>query len=162
MSTVTGGASADAEARARFGLPEPPDPEPIDYERDTKAPPYAVLVIEPVVEIARYLEGLLTGQGFAVATEPDGPSGVERIGQEAFDLVISEYVLPGLLGDEVFRRVRADARTRTLPILMLTQIAEPVTLSGAMTAGADDYVLKPFDPFELTARARAAIRRRAN
>jgi two-component system, OmpR family, phosphate regulon response regulator PhoB len=158
---MSGNASADAEARARFGLPEPPEPEAIDFERDPEASPRAVLVIESDVDIARYLEGLFTREGFVVAIEPDGPSGLERIGREAFDLVISEYVLPGLLGDEVFRRVRADTRTRTLPILMLTSMAEPVRLREAMTAGADDFVLKPFDPFELTARARAAIRRRA-
>jgi DNA-binding response OmpR family regulator len=162
MSNMTGYESADAEARARFRLPEPPEPEPIDYKRDTEAPPHAVLVIESDVDIARYLEELLTHEGFDVATEPDGPSGLERIGREEFDLVISEYVLPGLLGDEVFRRVRAEARSRTLPILMLTSLNEPVRLSGAMMAGADDYVLKPFDPVELTARARAAVRRRAN
>ena len=153
---------SDAEARTRSGLPELPAPEPIDYQCDTEAPPHAVLVIENDVDIARFLEELLTHEGFDVAIERDGPSGLERIAREEFDLIISEYVLPGLLGDEVFRRVRADGRSRTLPILMLTSMWEPVRLSGAMTAGADDYMLKPFDPVELTARARAAIRRRAN
>jgi DNA-binding response OmpR family regulator len=84
------------------------------------------------------------------------------MGSETFDLVISEYLLPGMLGDEVFRRIRADAPSRTVPILMLTQMAEPAKLQEAITAGANDYVLKPFDPIELTARARAAIRRSQN
>jgi len=157
---MAGNSFADPEAPARFGLPVLPLPEPIDYERDPAARPKRVLVIEDDVDVAHYLEGLFTGQGFGVTIGSDGPSGLERIGKDEFDLVVSEYLLPGLLGDEVFRRIRADARSRTLPILMLTSLSDPVRVMRAIEAGADDYVLKPFDPIELTARARAAIRRR--
>ena len=158
---MAGNGFADPEAPARSEVPALPLPEPIDYERDPAVQPKRVLVIEDDVDIAHYLEGLFTGEGFYVTIGSDGPSGLERIGKNEFDLVVSEYLLPGLLGDEVFRRIRADARSRTLPILMLTSVSDPVRVMRAIEAGADDYILKPFDPIELTARARAAMRRRA-
>ena len=77
------------------------------------------------------------------------------------DLVLLDWMLPGTSGLQLMRRWRADARTRTLPVIMLTaRVAETDKVNG-LDAGADDYIAKPFSPGELLARIRALLRRNA-
>jgi two-component system phosphate regulon response regulator PhoB len=77
------------------------------------------------------------------------------------DLVLLDWMLPDTSGVELARRLRADARTRDLPIIMLTARAEEGDKLNGFDAGADDYLTKPFSPKELLARIRALLRRRA-
>ena len=150
---------ADLDTRARFALPDLPDP--IDYEQSGEVRTERVLIIEDAPDIARFIEVNLRSIGFLdVITEGDGDAGLERIKRENFDLVICGFMMPGLLGDEVVQRVRADARTRHLPVVMLTSQAAIAPICRAMEAGADDYITKPFDPIELLAHIRAVLRRR--
>ena len=150
----------DIDTRARFGLPEPPDP--VDYERSGQVRTEKVLVIEDDPDTARFVALNLHKLGFAnVSIEGDGDAGLERIRREHFDLVVCDFVMPGLSGDEVVQRVRADARTRSLPVVMLSAQAAARYICRAMEAGADDYITKPFDPIELHARIQAVLRRRA-
>ena len=121
-----------------------------------------VLIIEDDSDIARFVEVNLTHNGFDVAIEYDGDAGLARIQQDDFDVVVCNYMMPGLLGDEVVQRLRVDPRTRKLPVVMLTGQAGASHVARAMEAGADDYVTKPFDPLEFVARVRAAIRRRTS
>jgi two-component system phosphate regulon response regulator PhoB len=85
-----------------------------------------------------------------------------RLVQEALpDLVLLDWMLPGLSGIELARRLRADKRTKLIPIIMLTaRVDEQDKLTGLDT-GADDYITKPFSPRELNARVKAVLRRRA-
>ena len=85
-----------------------------------------------------------------------------RLVQEALpDLVLLDWMLPGLSGIELARRLRADKRTKLVPIIMLTaRVDEQDKLTGLDT-GADDYITKPFSPRELNARVKAVLRRRA-
>ncbi|MFO1204357.1 MAG: phosphate regulon transcriptional regulator PhoB [Burkholderiales bacterium] len=77
------------------------------------------------------------------------------------DLVLVDWMLPGLSGIELARRIKSDKRTKTVPIIMLTaRAAEEDKLTGLET-GADDYITKPFSPRELNARVKAVLRRRA-
>jgi two-component system phosphate regulon response regulator PhoB len=77
------------------------------------------------------------------------------------DLVLVDWMLPGLSGMELAKRIKADKRTKTVPIIMLTaRAAEEDKLAGLET-GADDYITKPFSPRELNARVKAVLRRRA-
>jgi len=77
------------------------------------------------------------------------------------DLVLVDWMLPGLSGIELAKRIKSDKRTKTVPIIMLTaRAAEEDKLSGLET-GADDYITKPFSPRELNARVKAVLRRRA-
>jgi two-component system phosphate regulon response regulator PhoB len=150
---------ADLDTRARFALPDLPDP--IDYEQSGEVRAERVLIIEDDPDIARFIEVNLRSIGFQdVVLEGDGDSGLERIRREDFDLVLCGFMMPGLFGDEVVQRVRADVRTRNLPVILLTAQAGITPICRAMEAGADDYMTKPFDPIELLAHIRAVLRRR--
>ena len=150
---------ADVDTRAWFGLPDLPDA--IDYEQRDEVRPERVLIVEDDPDTARSIELALQAIGFPdVSIERDGDAGLRRIKQEDFDLVICNFVMPGLLGDEVVQRVRVDARTRDLPVVMLTAQGGVTHIGRAMEAGADDYITKPFDPIELRAHIRAVLRRR--
>lgn len=85
-----------------------------------------------------------------------------RLVQEALpDLVLLDWMLPGLSGIELARRLRADRRTKAIPIIMLTARADEHDKLTGLDTGADDYITKPFSPRELTARVKAVLRRRA-
>jgi two-component system phosphate regulon response regulator PhoB len=85
-----------------------------------------------------------------------------RLVQEALpDLVLLDWMLPGLSGIELARRLRADRRTRAVPIIMLTARGDEQDKLAGLETGADDYITKPFSPRELNARVKAVLRRRA-
>jgi len=77
------------------------------------------------------------------------------------DLVLLDWMLPGLSGIELARRLRADKRTKSIPIIMLTARADEQDKLTGLDTGADDYITKPFSPRELNARVKAVLRRRA-
>src|SRR5574343_1542570 len=77
------------------------------------------------------------------------------------DLVLLDWMLPGASGVEIARKLRADERTRQIPIIMLTARSEEQDKVQGLEAGADDYITKPFSPRELLARIKAVLRRRA-
>jgi DNA-binding response OmpR family regulator len=142
-----------------FGLPEPP--EPIDYETAGEPRTERILIIEDDPDIARFIEVGLDGGGFPDVTyAEDGETGLARIEQENFQVVLTGFMMPGMLGDEVVRRIRANPRSLHLPVIVVTSQADTDHIRRAMLAGADDYVTKPFDPLELFARVRAVLRRR--
>ncbi|HZP85461.1 MAG TPA: phosphate regulon transcriptional regulator PhoB [Burkholderiales bacterium] len=85
-----------------------------------------------------------------------------RLMQEALpDLVLLDWMLPGLSGIELARRIRADRRTKSIPIIMLTARGDEQDKLAGLDTGADDYITKPFSPRELNARVKAVLRRRA-
>jgi two-component system response regulator MprA len=115
-----------------------------------------VLVIEDEERIADFLRRGLTFEGYKVLVAPDGPSGLAVAREQPPDVVILDWMLPGMDGLEVCRRLRAAV---SMPILMLTakdSVADRVT---GLDAGADDYLVKPFAFEELLARLRALLRR---
>jgi len=115
-----------------------------------------VLVIEDEARIADFLRRGLTFEGYKVLVAPDGPSGLAVAREQPPDVVILDWMLPGMDGLEVCRRLRA---AESMPILMLTakdSVADRVT---GLDAGADDYLVKPFAFEELLARLRALLRR---
>lgn len=77
------------------------------------------------------------------------------------DLIILDWMLPGISGIEFARKLKADERTREIPIIMLTARGEEIDKVRGLETGADDYVTKPFSPRELNARIKAVLRRRA-
>jgi two-component system response regulator CpxR len=115
-----------------------------------------LLLIDDDVELCSLLSEYLTGEGFEVACEHDGRSGLEQALRGGADLVLLDVMLPGLDGFEILRQLR---RSSPVPVLMLTARGEDVDRIVGLELGADDYLPKPFNPRELTARVRAILRR---
>ena len=115
-----------------------------------------ILVIEDETRIADLLRRGLTYEGFRVSTADDGHSGLTMARDDPPDLVILDWMLPGLDGLEVCKRLRAAG---PVPIIMLTAKESVPDRVAGLNAGADDYVVKPFAFDELLARIRAQLRR---
>ncbi len=115
-----------------------------------------ILLIDDDVELCSLLAELLEREGFAVQSEHDGRSGLERALAGGYDLVVLDVMLPTLDGFEILKRLRRESR---VPVLMLTARGEDVDRIIGLELGADDYLPKPFNPRELVARIRAILRR---
>ena len=115
-----------------------------------------ILLIEDDPRLAEMVKTYLDGAGFQVTVAADGAAGLALERRETFDAVVLDLTLPDTDGLDVCRQIRASAAT---PILMLTARGEPVDRVIGLELGADDYLGKPFEPRELTARLKAILRR---
>jgi two-component system phosphate regulon response regulator PhoB len=120
-----------------------------------------ILIVEDEPAIRELLALNLRHAGFEPVHAPDAAAARREIDAALPDLVLLDWMLPDMTGVEVARRLRADSRTRHLPVIMLTARSAESDKLGGFEAGADDYVTKPFSPRELVARVRALLRRRA-
>ena len=119
--------------------------------------PEAVLLVDDDAPILRMLERTLAAEGYAVAAVPDGGSALAQVERSVPDVIVLDVAMPGLDGLAVTRRLRE--KGLAVPILLLTaRDALPERVAG-LDAGADDYLVKPFEVEELTARVRALLRR---
>ncbi len=121
----------------------------------------SVLVVEDEAAIAELIAINLRHAGFEVRLAADGEAAQREIDRMLPDLVLLDWMLPGQSGLALARRWRADARTRELPLIMLTARSDESDKVGGLDAGADDYLTKPFSTQELLARMRAVLRRKA-
>ncbi len=120
-----------------------------------------ILVVEDEPAIQALIEVNLRRAGHVVLLAADAET-ARRLVQEALpDLVLLDWMLPGMSGVDFARLLRSEARTRSLPIIMLTARAEERDKIEGLELGADDYVTKPFSPRELVARIKAVLRRHA-
>ncbi|MDX9707126.1 MAG: phosphate regulon transcriptional regulator PhoB [Azospira sp.] len=119
-----------------------------------------ILVVEDEPAIQELLAVNLRHSGFLVVRASSAEEGESAIRAALPDLLILDWMLPGQSGVALARRLRADERTRELPIIMLTARVHEEDKVQGLDAGADDYVTKPFSPKELVARVRAVLRRR--
>ncbi len=101
----------------------------------------------------------LARAGFRCRTAASGTQALAEVRRQRPDLVVLDLLLPEVDGLEVCRRLRGDPATAALPIIMLTARADEVDRVVGLELGADDYIVKPFSPKELVARARAVLRR---
>jgi diguanylate cyclase (GGDEF)-like protein len=122
----------------------------------------SVLVVDDDVEVARYIQDNLRGEGFEVEVAHDGAEALRLVGSAAPDLVLVDVVMPKVDGVEVVRRLRSTPATASLPVIMLTATSLPSDRVVGLRAGADDYIVKPFDTLELVARVRSTLRRNAD
>jgi len=120
-----------------------------------------ILIVEDEPAIRELLALNLRHAGFEVLQAADAAAARRTIDAALPDLMLLDWMLPDQSGIELARRLRADTRTRELPIIMLTARSAEADKLGGFDAGADDYVTKPFSPRELVARVRAMLRRRA-
>ena len=140
----------DARSSREFGFP---DAEALD-------PATEVLVVDDEPVIRRLLVRVLTKQGYGVRTAEDGDSAFAAATGRQPDLVLLDIGMPGMDGLELCRRLRADDRTRTLPIILLTGHRAVDDMVAGLDAGADDFLGKPFEAAELFARMRSVLRLR--
>jgi two-component system response regulator MprA len=115
-----------------------------------------VLVVDDDPRMLSMMRRYLEVDGYAVSVAHEGIEALEILRRQSIDLVILDVMLPGADGFEVCRQLR---RESVVPVLMLTAKDEPVDKVTGLDVGADDYVVKPFDPGELLARTRALLRR---
>jgi two-component system phosphate regulon response regulator PhoB len=121
----------------------------------------SVLVVEDEAAIAELIAINLRHAGFEVTMAADADSAQREVDRVLPDLVLLDWMLPGQSGVQLARRWRSDARTRELPLIMLTARADEADKITGLDAGADDYLTKPFSTKELLARIRAVLRRKA-
>ncbi len=118
-----------------------------------------ILIVDDEAELASLVEYNLRQAGFATRVALTGEQALAFAAREAPALVVLDLMLPDVAGTEVCRRLRAEPRTRDVPILMLTARGEEHERVAGFEAGADDYVVKPFSPRELVLRVKAMLRR---
>jgi len=116
-----------------------------------------VLVIEDDPNIGRTLVDLLSHHGFEAARAESGEAGLERLGQERFDLVLLDVRLPGMSGFDTCAKIR-EIHGASLPVIMLTAFGDPVSVRRGYEAGADDFLQKPPDTPALILKVRAFLR----
>jgi two-component system alkaline phosphatase synthesis response regulator PhoP len=120
----------------------------------------SILVVEDEDDIRELLRYNLEKEGYQVFGAATGEEALKQVRVRLPDLILLDLMLPGLDGLEVCRRLKGEAQTRHLPIVMLTAKGEEADIVTGLELGADDYVTKPFSPRVLLARLRAALRRR--
>jgi two-component system phosphate regulon response regulator PhoB len=120
-----------------------------------------ILVVEDEAAIAELVAINLRHAGYEVTLVADADSARQSVDRMLPDLVLLDWMLPGQSGLALAKAWRAEARTKQLPIIMLTARAEEGDKLAGLDGGADDYVTKPFSPKELLARIRAVLRRKA-
>jgi DNA-binding response OmpR family regulator len=120
-----------------------------------------LLLIDDDARLTAMLLDYLRGNGFEVQSAGTLAAGRELLRHEAFDALLLDLMLPDGDGLDLTRELRADARLKRLPLLMLTARGEPSDRIVGLEIGADDYLPKPFEPRELLARVKALLRRSA-
>jgi phosphate regulon transcriptional regulator PhoB len=118
-----------------------------------------VLIVEDEPDIRDLLAFHLERAGYQVARASTGAEALRQVRSVHPDLIVLDLMLPEMDGLEVCRRLRADAGTATVPVIMLTAKGDEVDRVVGLEMGADDYVVKPFSPKEVLARVRAVLRR---
>ena len=118
-----------------------------------------ILIVEDEEALTLLLRYNLEAEGYAVETAGRGDEADLLLKERSPDLVILDWMLPGLSGIELCRRLRARPETKGLPIIMLTARGEESERVRGLATGADDYIVKPFSVPELSARVRALLRR---
>jgi two-component system phosphate regulon response regulator PhoB len=120
-----------------------------------------ILVVEDEPAIQELIAANLQHAGHRVLRAYDAEEAIRLVRETLPDIVLLDWMLPGMSGIQFARRLRGEERTRDLPIIMLTARSEEHDKIAGLDAGADDYLTKPFSPRELLARIKAVLRRRA-
>ncbi len=124
--------------------------------RAVTAPQRNLLIVEDDERGARLLETVLSQLGAKTRVARTGAEALDELAEHDFDLITLDIGLPGMSGIDLLQHVR---ELTTAPVIMVTAVDQMSTLVEALAAGADDYIVKPFRPKELIARAEAALRR---
>lgn len=118
-----------------------------------------ILVVEDEEDIRELIAHGLSKAGFTLLKAANGREGFVLAVDHRPDLILLDWMMPEVNGIETLRRLRRDARTATIPVIMLSAKAEVDNKTEGLDAGADDYLAKPFSPKELVSRVNAVLRR---
>lgn len=118
-----------------------------------------ILVVEDEEALSELLKYNLEAEGYAVSVVMRGDEAETCLQERSFDLILLDWMMPGISGIELCRRIRMRAETQNTPIIMLTARGEEGERVRGLQTGADDYVVKPFSILELSARVKALLRR---
>jgi len=121
--------------------------------------PETILVVDDDPDIARFVEVNLRSAGYDVTVAGDGEEALEKASDIRPDLVLLDVMMPRIDGFEVAQRLRKNPQTANTSIIMLTAKALSADKVTGLQSGADDYIIKPFDPIELLARVKGTLRR---
>ena len=121
-----------------------------------------VLVVEDDVDIREMLAFSLEKAGYAVVQTEDAELALEKLGTLLPDIMLVDWMLPGMNGPEFVRRIRRDDLTKNIPVIMLTARSEESDVLKGFETGVDDFLTKPFSPKELLARMKSLLRRSSN
>ncbi len=117
-----------------------------------------ILIVDDDAASRRLLEVRLRELECKVEMASDGEEGLEKVESFQPDVILLDYMMPRMTGLEVLKRLKADERYKGVPVILLTARGSQEDKVTGLDAGADDYVVKPFEPFELLARVRSMLR----
>jgi two-component system cell cycle response regulator len=117
-----------------------------------------ILVVDDVVANVKLMEARLTAEYFEVVTAMNGPEALSLCEQAQCDIVLLDVMMPGMDGFEVCRRLKANAKTHHIPVIMVTALDQPSDRVRGLEAGADDFLTKPVSDIALIARVRSLVR----
>jgi len=132
-----------------------PDQTHIPYTEDRETG--KVLIAETAVEVRSYIEDLLASRGYEVISVGDGEEALDKIEEDRPDLVIIDLMLPRVDGLQLCKVLRNKQETKLLPIILLTSKPELEDKAAGFESGADDYIVKPFHPYELLVRVKSLL-----
>jgi adenylate cyclase len=122
---------------------------------------WKILVVDDTPQNIKVLDAILSPRGYRVVTARSGAEALQKVRDEAPDLVLLDILMPGMSGYEVAQRLRHDPATRVLPIVMVTALGAQEEKVKAIEAGADDFLTKPVNQLELLARVKSLLRIKA-
>jgi two-component system, cell cycle response regulator len=117
-----------------------------------------VLVVDDILANVRLLEAKLTAEYFDVVTAMNGLDALEAIQRTKPDIILLDVMMPGIDGIEVCRRIKADAATQHIPVVMVTALDQPEDRVRGLEAGADDFLTKPVNDISLFCRIKSLVR----
>ena len=118
-----------------------------------------ILIVEDDEDIAELLRYNLVKDGFRPVGVGSGEEALKKLCSDSFNVILLDVMLPGLDGIDICRRIKADERFTSIPIIMITAKGEESDIVTGLELGADDYIVKPFSPRVLVARIRSVMRR---
>jgi two-component system, cell cycle response regulator len=117
-----------------------------------------VLVVDDILSNVKLLEAKLAAEYFEVLTAFNGEQALARVASDAPDIILLDVMMPGMDGFEVCRRIKSNAKTTHIPVVMVTALDQPSDRVTGLDAGADDFLTKPVDDMSLFARVRSLVR----
>ncbi len=122
---------------------------------------HRILVVDDEPVNRELEEAVLASAGYEVRLAPDGPAALALAQADSPDLVLLDLLMPGMHGQEVCEKLKADPRTADIPVIVVTAVARAATKEALLTSGADDFVTKPFRPGDLLGRVEAMLKVRS-